>query len=108
MKTTGKNGETGEVSLKFLTKMEDFMQIRWLKGPIESGGYGENGRFGKNGKTGEILPKFFMKVEDFMQMKWLNGPIESGGYGENGRFGENVLLLYTNALYFFFLILAVF
>ena len=31
-----------------LTKLEDFMQMTWLRESIESGGFGENGRFGKN------------------------------------------------------------
>ena len=55
------------------------MQISWLKGPMESGGFSENC------ESGEILPTFFIKGEDFMQMSWLKGPIEGGGFGENGR-----------------------
>ena len=63
--------------------------MSWLRGPDESGEFGENGRFSKNGKTGEISPTFLMKLECFMQMSWLRGPAdESGGFDENGSFGE--------------------
>ena len=43
VKATGENGsfgETGKISPKSLTKVEDFLQMSWLKGPIKSDGYG--------------------------------------------------------------------
>ena len=87
----GENGETVEISPTFLAKVEDIMQMTVLiKGPIESGGYGENDGFGGFGETDEISPKSLMKVEDIMQMSWLQGPFESGGYGQNNGFGEKL------------------
>ena len=47
----GENGQADEMLLKFLTKVEDIMQMNCLKGLIESDGYGEKDGFGENSET---------------------------------------------------------
>ena len=35
-----------------ITKLQTKMQMRWQRGPLESGDFGENGVFGENGRNG--------------------------------------------------------
>ena len=61
--------------------------MRWERGPLESGDYGENGVFAKMAEM--ALNRQNRETINKTQMRWESGRLQSGELGENSVFREN-------------------